>query len=81
MSSQQQTHDESLVKALELGIKKARELGYEVEKMKIALSASDGVCMVYFELIPEPGHVALGGDLTVKVDLKTRSVIDFERGQ
>jgi len=26
-------------------------------------------------------HVVLGGDLTVKIDLNTKQVIDFERGQ
>jgi hypothetical protein len=81
MNSQQQTYDSKLVAALGVAIKKARELGYGIEKMKITLSVTDRVCTAYFETIPEPGHAILGGDLTIKVDINTQTVIDFERGQ
>jgi hypothetical protein len=78
---QQQTYDAKLVNALGGALKKARELGYENEKMKVTLSVSDSVCKVYFETIPEPGHAILGGDLTIDVDFNTHRIIDFERGQ
>ena len=81
MDPQQQTYDANLVKALEAAMKKARELGYEIERMKVTLSVSQSVCKAYFETIPKPGHAILGGDLTIEMDFETHRIINFERGQ
>jgi len=81
MNPQQELLDANIVKALEIGLKKARELGYDIEKMKVTLSVSDGACIVYFEILVPPGQGMLGGDLTVTIDLKSQRVIKFERGQ
>src|SRR5437773_677791 len=73
--------ERDLVKAFEVALDKAREFEYELERMKVTFSVSDDACTAYFEVVPEPGHVVLGGDLSVKIDLNTKQVIDFERGQ
>jgi len=67
--------------SFEVALDKACELKYELERMKVTFSVSDDACTAYFEVVPEPGHLVLGGDLTVKIDLNTKQVIDFERGQ
>ncbi len=72
---------EDLVKAFEVALDKAREFKYELERMKVTFSVLDDACIAYFEVVPEPGHAVLGGDLTVRIDLNTKQVIDFERGQ
>jgi len=73
--------ERDLVKAFEVALDKARELKYQLERMKVTFSVADDACTAYFEVVPEPGHLVLGGDLTVKIDLNTKQVIDFERGQ
>jgi hypothetical protein len=81
MVAQQQSYDTELVKALERALKQARSLGYDAEKMRVSLSVADDVCTTYFEVVPPPGQVILGGDLTVQIDLNTQNVIHFELGQ
>lgn len=81
MSAQQLSYDAELVRALERALKQARSLGYDAEKMRVSLSVADDVCTTYFEVVPPPGQVVLGGELTVQVDLNTQHVINFERGQ
>src|SRR6266567_4469401 len=61
--------ERDLVKAFEVALDKAREFKYELERMKVTFSVSDDACTAYFEVVPEPGHLVLGGDLTVKIDL------------
>jgi len=73
--------ERDLVKAFEVALDKARELKYQLERMKVTFSVADDACTAYFEVVPEPGHLVLGGGLTVKIDLNTKQVIDFERGQ
>ena len=81
MSTQQLSYDAELVSALERALKQARSLGYDAEKMRVSLSVAEDVCTTYFEVVPPPGQVVLGGELTVQVDLNTQHVINFERGQ
>ena len=69
------------MKAFEVALDKAHELKYQLERMKVTFSVADHACTAYFEVVPEPRHVVLGGNLTVKIDLNTKQVIDFERGQ
>ena len=78
---ERQARQRDLVKAFDVALDKAREFKYELERMKVTFSVSDDACTAYFEVVPEPGHLVLGGDLTVKIDLNTKQVIDFERGQ
>ena len=72
--------ERDLVKAFEVALDKAREFKYELERMKVTFSVSGDAWTAYFEVVPEPGHLVLGGDPTVKIDLNTKQVIDFERG-
>lgn len=81
MLLERERYDETITQALRVALAKARELGYEVEKMQVTVSVRDVKATAYFETIPEPGHAILGGDLTVVVDVKTLAVVDVQRGQ
>ncbi len=74
-------HDTQLITGIRVGLRKARELGYEVETMDVTASVSEGVCDLHFAPIPSPGFITVGGDLSLKVDAGTGDVIDFQRGQ
>ena len=81
MSTQQELYDARLVKALEIATQKARGLGYDIEKMKITLSASKSMFTLYFEVQPELNQAILGGDLTITLEIDTLRILGFERGQ
>ena len=81
MNVQAEQYDAQLVGAIGVAIGKARELGYDVEAMSVKASVADRTCTVYFEPVPEPGSAILGGDLTVDVNLDTKEIVKFERGQ
>ena len=74
-------HDTQLLTGIRLGLRKARELGYAVERMDITASVSKGICVVHFAPIPEPGFVTAGGDLSVFIDPRAEEVIEYRRGQ
>src|SRR5438132_6718220 len=66
--------ERDLVRAFEVALDKARELKYQLERMKVTFSVSDDACTAYFEVVPEPGHLVLGGDLTIRsISIRSRS--------
>lgn len=78
---QEPQHDTHLLNGIRVGLRKARELGYVVEKMDITASVSKGICAVHFASIPEPGFVTAGGDLSISINSRTEEVIEYTRGQ
>jgi hypothetical protein len=73
--------DAQLLTGIRLGLSKARELGYPVERMDVTASLSDGICSVHFAPLASPGTILTGGDLSVSVDPQTNEVKAVERGQ
>ncbi len=74
-------YDTQLVRGIRTALRKARELGYQVEVMDITASVSEGVCSVHFAPLATPGYIATGGDLTLTVNPETDEFIHIERGQ
>jgi len=64
-------------KAIETATIKAKELGYSVEKMTVQSKINGNEAVIYFG----PKTLQLGGDLTVKVDIKNGSITDVIRGK
>lgn len=70
-----------LLAAIRTGLRKARELGYDVEQMDVTASPCEGLWAVHFGPLEVPGTITTGGDLSLTVDPYTEQVIDFKRGQ
>ena len=74
-------HDTRLLTGIRVGLRKARELGYDVEKMDVMASISENICSVHFAPIPDPGFIVSGGDLSITVNSQTEEVVQYKRGQ
>ncbi|MFM9960293.1 MAG: hypothetical protein ACKV2Q_03610 [Planctomycetaceae bacterium] len=74
-------YDELLVRGIQTGLRKARELGYSVEVMDITASVSQGICHIHFAPLATPGFIISGGDLSLSVDPVTDELIGLQRGQ
>jgi hypothetical protein len=74
-------HDTQLLAGIRVGLRKARELGYDVERMDVTASISREVCAVHFAPIPQPGFITAGGDLSLTINSQTEEVIECKRGQ
>lgn len=73
--------DVRLLTGIRVALRKARELGYSVERMDVTASVSEGVCNVYFAPLADPGTIVSGGDLSLCVDPQTEAVTGVQRGQ
>lgn len=68
--------------AIKVAVDKAKELKYDVDKMDIKIEKSDTIISIY--LSPkqnENNTVTLGGDITIKIDKKTRKIVEIKRWQ
>lgn len=74
-------HEARLLTGIRVALRKARELGYPVERMNVTASVASDGCSVRFEPIPTPGTITTGGDLTLRVDPDTEEVTNLLRGQ
>jgi hypothetical protein len=73
--------DSKLLTGIRVGLSKARELGYPVERMDVTASLSQGLCSVHFAPLADPGAILTGGDLSLSIDPQTKEVTAVERGQ
>lgn len=73
--------DARLLTGIQVALRKARELGYPVERMDVTASVTEGICSVHFAPLPQPGTIVTGGDLSVNVDPQRQEVVGFNRGQ
>jgi len=73
--------DTRLLTGIQVALRTARELGYPVERMDVTASVTQEICSVHFAPLPQPGTIATGGDLSVKVDPQRQEVVGFHRGQ
>ena len=64
-------------KAIEIARRQAEHLGYDVDAMSVRVRRDEESFVVYFF----PPRDRLGGDLVVRVDAQTGSILGFERGQ
>jgi hypothetical protein len=74
-------HDRRLAKGLEVAILTARKLDYGVEQSEISFSMTDDICTVHFAPMDTPDEIVMGGDLTVRVDVESNKLLDYEFGQ
>jgi hypothetical protein len=74
-------YDTRLLAGIEVALAKARELDYAVETMDVSASMQNGKCVVHFSPVPAPGHIVMGGDLSVVVDPASNNVLEVTRGQ
>lgn len=74
-------YETRLLAGIEVAMAKARELDYAIETMDMSASMQDGKCVVHFTPVPAPGHIVMGGDLTVTIDPNSNCVLDLSRGQ
>lgn len=74
-------YDVLFVRGIQMGLRKARELGYFVESMDLTASVSQGVCHIYFAPLHTPGSIRSGGDLSLSVNPATDELLDCQRGQ
>jgi hypothetical protein len=74
-------YDTRLLAGIEAALAKARELGYAIETMDMSASMQNGQCIVHFAPVPTPGHIVMGGDLSVTIDPVSNSVLTITRGQ
>ena len=74
-------YDTRLLAGIEAALSKARELGYAIETMDMSASMQNGLCIVHFAPVPTPGHIVMGGDLSVTIDPVSNSVQAVRRGQ
>lgn len=74
-------HDMRLLAGIEVALAKARELEYAIETMNMSASMQGGKCVVHFTPVPSPGHITMGGDLSVTVDPESNNILDLVRGQ
>jgi hypothetical protein len=73
--------DARLLNGIRVALRKARELGYPVERMDVTASISDGLCSVHFAPLADPGTIVTGGDLSLTVDPQTETISRVLRGQ
>lgn len=73
--------DARLLSGIRVALRKARELGYPVERMDLTASVSDEACAVYFAPVAAAGTIMTGGDLSVIVDSETEQITEVKRGQ
>lgn len=73
--------EKKLLSCIETGLKKARELKYIVENMKLSAWIENSHCFVYLEPQSDPNTIVTGGDLTIKIDFDRNQIIEFIRGQ
>ena len=74
-------YDTQLVRGIQTALRTARGLGYPVETMDINASVSEGICTIHFAPLSSPGFIQSGGDLTVTIDARADTLIQYERGQ
>lgn len=74
-------YETQLLSGIRAALRKARQLGYDVERMDVTASVLEGVCSVHLAPLPVPGTIRTGGDLSLTVDPRTEDVIEFKRGQ
>ena len=63
--------------AILLASQKARELGYQVEKMRQTIKLENDHYIVYFG----PKELVCGGDVTFIISRASRNIISIKRGQ
>ncbi len=80
-AAQSTEHETRLLTGIRIALRKARELGYAVERMDVTPSVSEGSCSVHLAPIPDPGTVLTGGDLSLRVDPQTEEITELQRGQ
>jgi len=73
--------DTRLLTGIQVALRKARELGYPVERMDVTASVSRGICSIHFAPLSAPGTIATGGDLSLNVDPQSQEVVGIKRGQ
>jgi hypothetical protein len=73
--------DARLLNGIRVALRKARELGYNVERMDVSASVSEGVCSVHFAPLARPGTIVAGGDLSLTVAPDTEEILEVKRGQ
>ena len=74
-------YETRLLAGIEVAMAKARELDYAIETMDMSASMQSGKCVVHFSPVPIPGHIVMGGDLSVTIDPVSNSVSDLTRGK
>lgn len=74
-------YETRLLAGIEVALAKARELDYAIETMDIAASMQNGKCIVHLTPVPAPGHIVLGGDLSVTINPVSNSILGLTRGQ
>ena len=74
-------YEARLLTGIRAALRKARQLGYDVERMDVTASVSQGVGSVHLAPLPAPGTLRTGGDLSLTVDPRTEDVIEYKRGQ
>ena len=79
--AQEPEHDTQLLTGIRVGLRQARELGYDVEKMDLTASVAEGVCAVHFAPVPRPGMITAGGDLAITINPQTGEALGYKRGQ
>ena len=78
---QEVDHDAQLLARIRIGLRTARNLGYDVGRMDVTASVADGMCDVYFAPVSQPGFLTAGGDLMLEIDSRTEEIVSCRRGQ
>ena len=81
IAARESEFDVRLLTGIQVALKKARELGYPVERMDVTASVTDDACAVHFSRSPAPGTIHTGGDVSMTVDPAAQAVIAVKRGQ
>ena len=68
--------------AIEIAAAKAKALGYLPEEMKMKVTTQKDAVVVYFApKATSPEEMVLGGDLTIRVDIRAGQILTVQRGQ
>lgn len=73
--------DAYLLTGIRIALRKARELGYPVERMDLTASVSDETCSIHFAPVAAAGTIMVGGDITLTVHPPSEEITDVRRGQ
>lgn len=73
--------DARLLTGIQVALRKARELGYPVERMDVTASVTGDACAVHFSRIPAPGTIVTGGDVSMTIAPAAQAVLTVKRGQ
>lgn len=73
--------DTQLLAGIRVALRKARDLGYPVERMDMTTSASAQGFTFHFAPLAAPGSIMTGGDLSLTFDPRTEQITEIRRGQ